>query len=139
MADDVVPIRKLKVIGQAGGPVDEVRAYLVLQRDDLDPDVVSARLGCPPTRSPKGTWLLIVEGFAPTQPDQLLVTLLERFPTDPQFWADLRRDYEVRIDLAIHTGGWNRGFSLRPETVARVALTGVPFGFDLYFYGEEED
>jgi hypothetical protein len=28
---------------------------------------------------------------------------------------------------------------LEPKTLAMVATTGVELGFDLYFYGEEED
>jgi hypothetical protein len=151
--DDVTPIRKPEIIGEAGGPVDESRVTLALYGDDLEPDAVSQRLGCRATQAHKrgdrprpkslpakcGAWFLSVEGFAPVGPDQLVRLLLERFPQQASFWAELRRDYDVRVLVAIHTDGWNRGFELGAEATRLLALTGAATGFDLYLYGEGDD
>jgi hypothetical protein len=45
----------------------------------------------------------------------------------------------MSVLVGIHTGGWNRGFDLNAAAVAALARTGVDLGFDLYFYGDEDD
>jgi hypothetical protein len=139
---------------EAGGPIDEARVSLTLYGESLDPDDVSRRLGCAPTRSFRkgetrrpsgrdgrpmlhGAWFLTVEGKPPVSVDDLVTNLLERFPKEEQFWNDLRRDYSVQVRVGIHTSGWNRGFDLSSNAVRLVALTGAPIGFDLYFYGDD--
>jgi len=160
--DDIIPLRTPKMIATVGGPVDETRVTLALYAEDLDPDQVSSRLGCAPTKSHKrgdvrpqserarsagampspparqGAWFLTVEGVAPQGPDELITLLLSRFPNHVEFWAPLARDYKVQVRVGIHTSGWYRGFHLQPETVALVAITTANLGFDLYFYGEED-
>jgi hypothetical protein len=85
---------------------------------------------------PHGAWFHTVEGKG--EVDELTSLLLNRFPQDEKFWSDFGRDYQVKIGVAIHTSGWNRGFDLQPRTTKLVALTGATLGFDLYFYGEDE-
>jgi hypothetical protein len=150
--DEVTPIRKPEVPTDVGGPVDETHVSLALYSVDLEPETVSARLGCAPTHSgrkgerrsersrpyARGFWLLTVEAKAPTGPDELVKLLLERFPRDEQFWAELRRDYTVQVRFAVHTGGWNRGFDLSPDAAKLLAGTGATLVFDLYLYGDEE-
>jgi hypothetical protein len=141
-----------RVIAEVGGDFDETHVTLALYADDLDPDAVSTELGCspshghrkgearkkgPPARS--GAWYLKLEAMAPRGPNELLRELLARFPVDPGFWSSLVQRYKVRITVAVHTGGWNRGCDLSPEVVAAVARTGAEFGFDLYMYGEGEE
>jgi hypothetical protein len=153
--DEITPLRKSEVPMDVGGPVDEARVTLAVYGETLDPDEVSRRLGCAPTKTfrkcetrrpsgregrpmPHGAWFLTVEGKAPVGVDELTSLLLNRFPQDEQFWRDLGRDYRLQIRVAIHTGGWNRGFDLKPSTTKLVALTGGTLGFDLSFYGEDE-
>jgi hypothetical protein len=149
---DVIPLRKDVIIGEAGGPPDELRAWLCLYAEHLVPEVVSQRLGCAPTCAhrkgdrrgdrgrpfEKGAWILTVEARAPASPDGLVRALLGRFPADSAFWAELRRDYDIRITFGVHTSGWNRGFDLSSESMDLLARTGASVGFDLYSYGEDE-
>src|SRR5262245_20987971 len=113
-------LRKPAVLEEVGGLPDEVRVWLALYSDDLDPEDVTRRMGSAPTdahkkgdrkgeRSPpfrRGAWLFTVEGKAPTGPEELADQLLRRFPSDDEFWRQLRCDYEVRISFGIHTNGW---------------------------------
>ena len=154
--DEITPFKKPEVSMEVGGPVDEARVTLALYGESLDPEEVSRRLGCAPTSAfrkgetrrpsgregrpmPHGGWFLTVEGKAPVGVDELTSLLLNRFPKDEQFWNELCREYRVQIRVAVHTGGWNRGFELMPTTTKLVALTGATLGFDLYFYGDESD
>jgi hypothetical protein len=155
MADDITPLRKSEIVlEQVGGPVDKTRVTLAVYGDTLDPDEVSRRLSCTPTRAFRkgetrrpngreghpmrhGAWFLTVEGKAPVGVDELTHLLLDRFPQEQELWNGLCRDYRVQIRIGIHTGGWNRGFDLTPSTMKLMALTGAAVGFDLYFYGEE--
>ncbi|WAS89994.1 DUF4279 domain-containing protein [Nannocystis punicea] len=154
MADDdnVLPLRTGRVIAEVGGVPDETGVALALFGEDLEPDVVSAELGCEPTRTHRkgqrrgprsppyvgGAWFLELRGESPAEPDGLLRALLARFPRDPEFWARLRAKYQVRVLVALHSGGWNRGFGLSPAAIDLVAATGAELGFDLYFHGDEE-
>jgi len=141
---------KPEIIAEVGGTVDEVRAKLALFAEDLDPDAVTAELGCAPTRSftkgfmrkpasrpmPHGMWLLQVEGFAPTTPDDVMRKLLAQVPLDPALWERMRARYRVRLGFGMHTCGWNRGFDLGPQVIRGADTIGAGLGFDLYFYGE---
>jgi hypothetical protein len=151
---DGIPLNpKLHVITEAGGMVDETRVSLAVYGDDLDPETVSGILGCAPSHchrkgdrhrqtSPPfsmGAWILTVEGRAPQGPSELIGELLGRFPSDPALWRPLIEQYRVSVRVGIHTAGWNRGFDITSAVVAALARTGVGLGFDLYFYGDEED
>ncbi len=153
--DRITPIKKPEVLMEVGGPVDETCVTLAVYGDALDPEEVSRRLGSAPTwafrkgetRRQNGregrpmkhrARFLTVEGVAPVGVDELTTQLLGRFSKDEQFWKELCRDYVVQIRVGIFTGGWNRGFDVRPETTKLVALTGATWGFDLYFDGEED-
>jgi hypothetical protein len=151
MPDEIPPNQEPHVLAEAGGMVDETRASLLIYGDDLDPDAVSALLGCSPSHSHRkgdnhrqtphqfstGAWMLTVEGKAPRGPSALIEVLLGRFPSDPMFWRSLMERYRVSVRVGIHTGGWNRKFDLSAGTIAALGRTGVALEFDLYFYGDE--
>jgi len=148
MQDDA---RKPQILATVGGAVDETRLTLSIHGDDLDPDEISRILGCAPSRShrrgdprsprlppwEKGAWLLTVECQAPIEPEHLLQSLLDRLPDDPAIWDSLRARYEARLDFGVFQGAWNRGFSLSPEILKRVAALGFGLGFDIYMDGED--
>jgi len=155
VADDITPIRKPEeIIGEAGGLVDSMSVALCLYSETLDPDLVTQRLGCPPStshrkgdrkgpRSPaegfkKGAWILTVEGEAPTTADELVDLLLRRFPRDEEFWRALCRDYDVQIRFGVRMEIWNRGFDLSTTTLKLMASTGAKAMFDIYYYGTDE-
>jgi hypothetical protein len=148
--DDITPIRKPEIIGEAGGLVDESRLTLGVHGEDLDPDEVSRLLGCAPTSShrrgdalrsgracQKGGWLLSVEAKSPTGPDELVHLLLSRLPTEQAVWADLRRRFQLQLTFGVFTERWNRGFDLTADAVRRIDVLGVGVGFDIYANLEE--
>jgi hypothetical protein len=138
-------------LAAAGGPVDKFSVTLAIYHPDLDPDKVSSRLGVTPTTAhrlgesrrpgspplPTGGWFLRREALPPTEPSTAIIELFAALPSDSRFWGALRSDYKVQVRVAVHTDGWNRGFSLSPNAIACIAATGVELDFDLYFYGSE--
>ena len=152
MSDDIRP-RPDVVIAEVGGMVDETGVTLAVYGDDLVPEVITAALGCSPTQAHRkgdrkregsppfstGAWLLRVEGKAPQGPDELIRNLLTRFPSTPEFWRPIADQYRLQVRVGIHTGGWNRGFDITAETLASLSKLGAVLGFDLYFYGDEND
>jgi hypothetical protein len=151
MNNKIIPIRKDEIIVEIGGPVDECRATLAIYSDNLDPDTVSKMLGCSPSHAHRkddrrkatsvpfksGAWFLTVESRAPEGPEEAISKLLGRFPETPEFWQPIVDQYNVSIRVGIHTSGWNRGFGLSPNILAKVGRIGVAIDFDLYFYGDE--
>jgi hypothetical protein len=143
--DDITPIRKPEIIGEAGGLVDESRLTLGVHGEDLDPDEISRLLGCAPTSShrrgdarrsgpprTKGGWVLSVEAKSPTGPDELVHLLLAHLPTEQAVWADLRRRFQIQLSFGIFTERWNRGFELTADAVRRIEVLGAGVGFDIY-------
>lgn len=138
-------------MAEVGGLIDETRVTLGLYGVDLDPDEVSKVLGCPPSRAhrrgdprrrnvepwPKGAWLLSTEGKAPVEPEHLLCALLDRLPTDPLVWKELRARFDVRLGLGLFQDAWNRGFSFSSELLRRIATLDIPLDFDIYADGED--
>ena len=136
------------VIAVVGGLVDESSATLCIYGHDLEPDDVSRLVGAEPTsafrrgykrtksspRMKHGAWFLRVEGPAPMGPDDHLKTLLGLITSSRSDWQKIRRRYDVRIGIGIHFNGWNRGFDLKPETVAGVSRLGIEVGYDIYAY-----
>jgi hypothetical protein len=150
--DDITPIRKPEIIGEAGGLVDESRLTLGVHGEDLDPDEISRLLGCAPTsahrrgdlrrsgqRWPNGAWLLSVAAKSPTGPEELVHRLLARLPTDSALWSDLRARFRLQLSFAIFTERWNRGFDLSADAVLRIASLGTGVDFDIYATPENGD
>jgi hypothetical protein len=151
VSDDIIPLRGKDVV-EVGGLVDSSSASLCLYGEMLEPDGVSQLLGVQPTtairrgdkrgprspESPRGVWILRVEGDAPAGPEQHLRQLLMRLPTDRATWEAVRSHYEVRISVGIHINAWNRGFVLGPELLRSVAALGLELDFDIYANAEDE-
>jgi hypothetical protein len=143
--DDIIPIRKPEIVGEAGGLVDESRLTLGIHGEELDPDEISRLLQCAPTRAhrrgdarrsgppwPQGAWLLSVEAKSPTGPEELVHLLLARLPSDAAVWTDLRARFKVRLLFGIFSDRWNRGFELTPEAISRIGALACEVGFDIY-------
>jgi hypothetical protein len=143
--DDIIQF-PVRIIGEAGGVVDDSSATLCVYGDDLEPAEVSALLGLEPTdahrkghrhgpRSPparQGAWLLSVRGRAPQEPSHRLRELLARLPNDPAVWSELRSRYTARIFVGVFMEAWNCGFDLPAELMGHLARTGLVVEFDIY-------
>jgi hypothetical protein len=135
-----------------GGLVEETGVCLAVYAEDLEPDAVSALLGCSPTsshhkgdrrgpRSPpqkRGGWFLDVRGKAPQGPEELTEALLKQLPDDEHVWVKLAEHYEVQLRFGIHMNGWNRGFGFSAGLAAKVARLHAELVFDGYAYDDEE-
>lgn len=150
----IIPLRRTEMHGESdGGGPEETRVSLCIYHEQLDPEAVSARLECRPTHSHRqgerrsehsppyhqGAWVLTVEGHHPNGPDELMRLLLARFPSEAEFWSQLRADYELELHVALHMDGRKRAFQLGPSALQLVAVSGIPLSFDLTFYPDEFD
>lgn len=129
-----------------GGSVDEVGVCFAVYGPDLDPDAVTALLGCSPTsshrrgdrrgtRSPPsegGAWLLTARGRAPTTVEELIDNVLHDVTHEEAAVQKLRRSFTVQLRVALHLGGFNEGFELSTRVIARLAVICVPLVFDIY-------
>ncbi len=141
-----------EVVAEAGGLVDETGVCLAVYGSELNPEDVTSRLGCLPTRAHRrgdrqgphsppfadGAWILEERGVAPTGPAQLVRRLLMRLPSDGPTWERLAADYDLQLRFGVHFSGWNKGFDLSSELVETLARTRVRLVFDLYAYGDED-
>jgi len=142
-----------RVLCTVGGLVDETGVCLAVYGEDLDPEQVTGLLGRPPTsshrrgerrgpRSPlykRSGWFLEVRGTAPQGPEELVAKLLGQLPDDEAVWQKLARLYEVQLRLAFHMAGWNRGFELSADLVAKIANLHAKIVFDIYADEKDDD
>jgi hypothetical protein len=135
-----------------GGPVDRFRITLRIFGEQLDPDHISALLGCAPTtaertgvpissgrgtRIPtKGRWSLTVESkdcYEDLDVEDGIKALLERLPSDNELWASLTSMYTVDVFCGIFVASSNRGFGVSSEASRLLSDRHLDIGFDLYF------
>lgn len=149
----VTPIRGPKIIAEVGGVIDESGVTLCVYGENLEPADVTKLLGVKPSQSFKrgyqrrpgahpmrhGAWFLEVRGKDPNGPDFQLRKLLMKLPVSEKVWKELNRRYQVKLNFGLHFSGWNKGFEIDHDLVARVAKMGIEIGFDIYAYGDEED
>jgi hypothetical protein len=149
----IVPIRRVKILTEVGGVIDESGVTFAVYGDDLIPKDVTELLGVKPTRSflpgyrrnpssrpmPHGGWFLEVREKTPDGPEAQLRKLLMKLPTSENVWKTLKARYKVQIRFGLHMTGWNKGFELSSTLIRRLAKIGVDLEFDVYAYGEDVD
>ena len=146
--DNVTSIWKNKVVAEVGGRVDRTSATVALYGDELDPDELTATLGCLPSHAHRrgdrkphnppwetGAWLVTMEGEPDQDPESLLVSLLERLPQEADTWRGLSRRFRISVGIGLFLSDWNRGFELSSDFLRRVLLTGASLDFDIYANG----
>jgi Domain of unknown function (DUF4279) len=140
------PISSRGGLARVGGVIDKTTVTLAIYGADLEPDEITAILGCAPTHAHRrgapgapnrlpwssGAWLLAVEGGVACSTEALLLSLLERLPQDPGPWAQIRKRFELRISLGLFLYDVNRGFILSPACLQRLLVTGATLWFDIY-------
>jgi Domain of unknown function (DUF4279) len=132
-----------------GGPISETTVTLRFHGDDLDPAVVSAALGTPPTSSAKkggalltrrgaeitartGTWLLWIDRRRPGDLNDQIVELLSPLTIDTAVWQDLVSRFSSNIFCGLFMDEDNEGLSLRPETLLMIGARGLVLNLDVY-------
>src|SRR5207247_6934148 len=100
-----------RVVAEVGGLVDESSACLAIYGPDLDPDDVTAQIGCAPTSAHRrgdksrggskayeaGAWLLKERGEAANGPEQLIRRLMMQLTPDRAVWEALASRYDVQL------------------------------------------
>ncbi|WP_454886231.1 DUF4279 domain-containing protein [Sphingomonas oryzagri] len=117
--------------------------------DDLDPDEVTARLGCLPTFGAKkggiwitkrgaekvartGFWRIAVENRQPGDLDAQIAELLEQCSDDLSAWTDLTAQFTANVFCGVFMDERNEGASLSPESMRLLGARNLPLWFDIY-------
>lgn len=129
-----------------GGPPIDSQASLAIYSDDIDPDAVTAIVGCSPTSAlrkgerdpnrpklppaPIGQWLL-------EAPEQLpfvdkLTFLLSSTAERCDEWQALAATHRIEIRAAIFLRSWTEGFEIDAETLSAMARRRWSFGLSMY-------
>ena len=126
-----------------GGPVDRWKVTLLVYGEELDPDRISAVLGCQPSSAQrkgdpfpkKGRWLLEIDSKdydGNADVDDGIRMLLARLPTDSALWVSLTGTYAVDIFCGIFLASSNRGFGISTEVSRSLSDRNLEIGFDVY-------
>ena len=126
-----------------GGPVDRWKVALRVYGEELDPDGISALLGCEPSSAvrrgtpfPKsGRWILEIDSKDCDENDDVdnsLRMLLARLPSDPDVWVSLANSHRVDVFCGLFLNSPNRGFEISAEVSRLLVDRGLHIGFDLY-------
>jgi hypothetical protein len=136
----------------AGGSFDESRLTLRFFGDDLDPDMISEKLGLPPTDSCRkgdlhrkgrilestGRWVLQRERT--TQPvTECLMQLFGSLTNDLAVWKELTQRFHSDLRCHLIARRWNRGQTWPPQALAAIADRGLELIIDVYFEPKDDD
>jgi hypothetical protein len=117
--------------------------------DDLDPDDVTARLGCSPTFGAKkgslwitkggtekvartGFWRLIAKDRTPGDLNAQISELLANCTNDLSKWTDLTARFEASIFCGIFMLESNEGADLSPASLKSLGLRNLRLSLDIY-------
>src|SRR5450432_2459213 len=127
-----------------GGPVDRWKVALRVYGEELDPDRISALLGCEASSiarkgtpfPKKGRWILEINSEDCDEGDEVddgVRMLLARLPSDPDVLASLASIYSVDVFCGVFVKSPNRGFGISTEVSRLLSDRALQIGFDLYF------
>lgn len=137
-----------------GGKIDRVQVCLRIVGDDLDPDIVSTLLDCPPTKAyrkgevisgvranrtaPTGIWILhgLEEGEDELEGE--ISRLLDRVSAEPASWAVLT-PFRKNVFCGLYLAAWNRGCAISAGLMQRLAERGLDLDLDIYGSGEKDE
>ncbi|MFN8448699.1 MAG: DUF4279 domain-containing protein [Anaerolineae bacterium] len=134
-----------------GGPSEHVKVTLHVFGDDLDPDEITRRIGCAPTKAFRkgevesksgarrlrvaktGKWFLGIESS--DELETVVESLFAQLTLDLDVWKDLVSRYKVDVFCGVFfdVGRLNGGFSLSPKVIHMLDERGLEIGFDIYW------
>jgi hypothetical protein len=117
--------------------------------DDLDPDEITARLGCLPTFSAKkggiwatkggtektastGFWRLVARDRQPGDLDAQISELLASCSEDLSIWIDLTNRFTANVFCGLFMNKSNDGAVLSVESMQKLGSRQLPLWFDIY-------
>jgi hypothetical protein len=126
-----------------GGPVDRWKVALRVCGEELDPDHISALLGCQPSSAQrkgnpfpkKGRWLLEIDSKECGEHDNVddgIRMLLARLPSDSGVWVSLTSICAVDVFCGLFLASSNRGFGISAEVSRLLSDRNLEIGFDVY-------
>ena len=133
-----------------GGPIPSFSISLSIMVDDLDPDAVTRLLGIEPDDARKrgistakghlprsGMWTLRLRREQTTQENVGLAVsmLLDRVPASAEAWRNALADANARVFVGLRLDAFNRGRTLAPDLLGRLADLGLRLDFDIYSAG----
>jgi len=123
--------------------------------DDLDPDTISAKLGCYLARSARkgdakisiktgreyiaktGSWLLSASEQIPTNLDRQISEIFTQLTVDLEVWKELTEKYQSNVFCGLFMATSNDGLSLSPETLMLLGERGLEVWFDVYDHSQD--
>ena len=118
--------------------------------DELDPETITARLGCPPTRSARkgdvtigrvtgrekvaktGSWLLSALERKPENLDVQVKEILAQLTNDLGVWRELTDKYQSNLFCGMFMSTGNDGMSLPSTTLLALGNRGLEVWMDVY-------
>lgn len=135
-------------------PLQRACVTLLINDDDLVPEVLTALLGAQPetgvrkgeafmSRGRPGTietartgmWHFGTGYREPPDIDQQVTELLRQLPESAEIWADLITKYDccyVAVGVHFSDDSWTGGFTLKPNTLRLLGERGLTIDFDMY-------
>ena len=133
-------------------------ASVSISGDDLDPDDISALMGCaasraerrgqvlfvrgegqPPRVAHRGLWRLQADESRPGDLEAQIWQLLDALPQDPGLWRDLAARFRVSLFCGVFMDFWNVGVILSPGAMLALAERGIRLDLDIYAPPEGQD
>lgn len=148
-AEKLTEERRPDILNPSASDIGHMRCKVTLsvRGDALEPEAITAALGCSSDRSwRRGEMIRISDRAKPVKAktgywsvtsderhdlDGALRSLFERISPETD-WPQLTGSFEVYIDCGLWLGGYNQQFELGDEAIAMLAERRIGIGFDAY-------
>lgn len=114
-----------------GGAVDRSAMTLRVHCPPDQREAVSLLLGHEPGEGQR-SWRLSAPDSANADLDTQVEWILSRLSSDLAAWRQVTSKYKVDLFCGLFLERANRGVTLEPETMRKVADRGIQLGFDIY-------
>jgi hypothetical protein len=125
-------------------------ATLRIVGDNLDPDEITALLGCAPTRSERkgdvltskttgrsrtlklGAWCLEASDREPEDLDGQIAELLDKLSPSMDVWQSIAERYRIDLFCGFFMRETNEGVEISPASLAALGQRRIVLGLDIY-------
>jgi hypothetical protein len=135
------------------GQFDHSAPTLRIFGDHLEPDEITQRLGCQPSKAERageiirypsgrertvmrGNWRLMADRAEPGNLDGQIRWLLSQVSDDLDVWKSLVQTYDVDIFCGLFMQTSNDGVSLSSEVLLMLGQRGIELDMDIYDAGD---
>lgn len=82
--------------------------------------------------------MLSIDHRTGTTIDMVINELLDQMTNDLVVWADLTTRFQTNLFCGLQMEELNRGLSLSPVTLKRIAERALELGLDIYYVGNDQ-